>query len=139
MRARENSLWRWLDKFKHPMLQMTRVESQDYPDVSGCFDGCAFLIALKSVGRSKTGNIDCELTTAHAMFLRRRWRVGGLAFVLVHVGGARYLVRGCDAGYLTKPVSLQTLDGLDMLAYTESDREAIFNAIKEECSAQTSL
>jgi hypothetical protein len=111
MRALEKNLWRWLagsrkalaDRVTGGRLHLCRVENSaavGYPDVEGCYNGRSFHIELKTAERPTrpSTRLDANLSRAQALWLDRRWRVGGSCFVLLQVDSgpraARYLIPG---------------------------------------------
>lgn len=102
-RSRESSLWEWLSRAAPTGSMLKRVEDildRGTPDVFMIYDGQVAVVELKSVQRAPT--IYTELRAEQASVLRRWWRAGGRAYVLVQVGVARdakrYLVAAerCD-------------------------------------------
>jgi len=109
-KARENSLWKWLKQAKLQIgqeLDMHRVEnsvSQGMPDVEGFLGGAGqFWAELKAAERPKKPDtpVRFDVREAQVEWLRRRWSLGGAAWLLVQVGSGRtrdiYLIDGSQA------------------------------------------
>lgn len=106
--AIDGGLWAWLGpKCKLiKKLHIERVENSvgvGRPDVNGCYDGRGFDIELKRGWDEATSDkITIKFQKSQPGWLRKRWSVGGYAWVLIKVGmGAKmrlYLIRGCDIG-----------------------------------------
>ena len=137
-RARESSLWNWLNDHKPAGCVMRRVEDvlqRGTPDVPlGIYKGQTFVLELKSVPRRPRADVWCELTSDQASFLRLWWRSGGRSFVLVQVGMAaaarRYLVAAECCHELLRPLSEARLDALARIGGSPTAEEVIECCIK---------
>lgn len=104
--AKENTLWSWLRKARQVLreLDIERVENSvatGTPDTDGCYKCSAFKIELKRSPAPKRGEaVTITWQKRQQPWLRRRWRAGGLAWLLLAVGEGhniqRFLIRGCD-------------------------------------------
>lgn len=124
--AREALLWKWMHERGRvlPMLDMRRVENtltRGTPDVDLNYWGHQAWVELKgcdSPARA-TSQLVYELHPLQSMWLRRRWAVGGMSWLYFRVGLGmhvrRYLVAGCRAEELEKPVPEGTLAGMSLL------------------------
>ncbi len=82
------------------------------------------MVELKSVDDGAL--IDCELKSEQSSFLRRWVTAGGSAWVLIRVGGRRYLVHAMDSHHLLKPIAKLRLLGISHINATDN-AESIIN------------
>lgn len=104
--AFEKSLWQWFRKGLRgqPGLHMERIENLvggGRPDINGCYDGVVFDIELKRVHKLVHGTrVKVKFQPMQKPWLKKRWSVGGLSWLLIALGEGRsvrrFLVRGCD-------------------------------------------
>lgn len=120
----ETSLWGWLKRGTKKIreLDMQRIEnaSGSHPDVEGCFEGVQFWLELKTAEAPKKlgGDVRVKFQPKQIPWAKRRWSVGGNAYVLLQVGSRRYLIPGCDLDIfegdeLYKTVSISKLEQHD--------------------------
>jgi len=105
----EGTLWKWMKKAKlffKASLDLNRVEngvSSGMPDTEGCLRGVQFWIELKCSARPArpTTPIKPKFRPAQVPWLKRRWKAGGRAFVLLQVAkgadASRYLIHASKA------------------------------------------
>ncbi len=107
----ESTFWTWLRTGlkKLENLDIQRIESKigsGVPDVEGCWNGKTFWVELKACDRPKraTSQLEFKISQGQIIWLKRRWRCGGNAFLLLRVGCNRdakiYLIKGCDARHM---------------------------------------
>lgn len=124
--ARENLLWQWMHEHgRHMrMLDMRRVENyltKGTPDVDLCYWAHQAWVELKGCNApvNASSQLRYELTPLQAMWLTRRWDVGGSSWVYFRVGInrgiRRYLVPGYRAGELEKCVPEGMLASMSLL------------------------
>jgi|DEB0MinimDraft_6_1074348.scaffolds.fasta_scaffold141633_1 penicillin-binding protein-related factor A (putative recombinase) len=112
---KEKALWAWLRDGAKPVrrdLHMHRVENEvevGCPDVEGCYRGSCFWTELKSCPEpGPRGGVQVKITDRQMDWLRRRRKVGGLAWLLIRVGTGNkrrhYLLEGEDLTALRKSV-----------------------------------
>lgn len=119
-RARENSLWHWLEKgATSPDLVLKRVENlvdTGFPDTIGCWGGLTIAIELKVGIPRADGTIWCRLTGVQSMTLIQFAKAKASAWVLAQVGvGAaaqRFLIPAADSPKIIEPVPLSLLRSL---------------------------
>lgn len=136
--AIDGGLWAWLGPKCKTMegLHIERIENSigaGRPDVNGCFKGSGFDIELKRGWDEKTSDkIKVKFQKAQPGWLKKRWKVGGNAWVLIKVGmGAKmrlYLIRGCDIG-------ATTLVGDDLVWNTNERHLSDISVIRPDASA----
>lgn len=102
----ESSLWTWLKQAREKLrdLHMNRVENViagGMPDVEGKLQGGRqFWIELKVAIRVPvlpSTVVRFRTRDKQSTWLRRRWLVGGNAFMLLQVGPERFLIPGREA------------------------------------------
>lgn len=106
--AIDAGLWAWIQPVWKTIkeLHFERVENgvaSGTPDVDACYKGKAFKIELKRGVTFKTNDeVEIAFRKTQPSWLKKRWSVGGNAWVLIKTGmGATmklYLIRGCDIG-----------------------------------------
>lgn len=139
--ARESALWRWLKRAEAELaddLHMHRVEnavSLGMPDVEGHMrSGRQFWIELKSSPRPArhATPVRVKFQPRQVPWLRRRWDLGGLAWVLLQVGsGAErrvYLVPGGDAWLLERGLVERSIEELSAVPVKAGPAEVIRRA-----------
>jgi penicillin-binding protein-related factor A (putative recombinase) len=141
----EQNLWKWLKKEVQPLvaqkdLHICRVENPvgpGYPDVEGCYKGIGFHLELKAVERPKKN--ETLITLRHMrqrqiIWLEKRWRAGGSAWVLLRIGqreGARiYLLPGNTAARLREGVLERSIDAISEIHPQASGCMIIYAVIK---------
>lgn len=137
--AIDGGIWNWLmPKCKLiDGLHIERVENSvgsGRPDVNGCFKGSGFDIELKRGWDQKSNDhIKVKFQKSQPGWLKKRWKVGGNAWVLIKVGmGAKmrhYLIRGCDIGS-TKVV------GDDLIWETNERHLSDISVIRTDATAE---
>lgn len=110
--AIDGGIWAWMGPKCKTIegLHIERVENSvgpgGTPDVDGCFKGSGFKLELKHAHEKKTSDhVDISFRKGQPGWLKKRWAVGGNAWVLLKTGmGATmklYLIRGCDLGHMS--------------------------------------
>lgn len=121
-----------------PDLDIHRIEnalSAGTPDVEGCFCSFAFQIELKASERPtrETSQLNYELTTTQAHWLRRRWNVGGSSWLYMRLGkgptASYYLIRGRDAGEFITRQPVTTFQRLAVLPSDHSWQDALYTIV----------
>ena len=112
--ANESALWKWLNEFHHPRVQMDRIENslgRSIPDVEGQIMASHFHLELKCLhGQAglkslAKGKIDYAEETGILKFqigqrewAYKRWQIGGIAYILIEgFRGDLYLIPGAYA------------------------------------------
>jgi len=137
--AIDGGLWAWMGPKCKTIegLHIERVENSigtGRPDVNGCFKGSGFDIELKRGWEEKTSDkIKIKFQKSQPGWLRKRWKVGGNAWVLIKVAmGAKmrlYLIRGCDIG-------ATTVVGDDLVWNTNERHLADISVIRTDADAE---
>lgn len=136
MRTEEKNLWQWLKNGADSLedIHMQRIENvvkKNTPDVEGTYKKRSFVIELKSI--NKVYELRKKLTAGQAMFLYKRWSVGGSAWLLVEVEGLRrYLIPGLYAVELLYPVKEKTLAVLSACTSPQASAVEMLEAIHDE-------
>ena len=120
--AFESNLWKWLrQETKHlsKVLHMCRIETSTmlgYPDIELCYRGKCATIELKGAKRPKrtTTKVQVKVRPEQVIWLKKRWAIGGKAWILLRVGEhkniCKYLISGDKAdkvGKVTEDILLE--------------------------------
>ena len=131
MTTRESNLWKWLSKFQHSRLMLTRIENTvgvGTSDVQGVFKGVQFWIELKSAAH----NHAVKITVDQVLFLEQYCRCGGNGYVLTQTGSRRYLFHSPYAfRRLLAGVPPHKLHGISLIKPHATQCE-IFEAIEND-------
>ena len=149
--SRESALWTWLAKAKltfRESLHMLRIETstmKGFPDVEGYLSiksvpggGGNFLMELKSSERPAKSETVVRFKVrdreAQINFLKKRWKLGHNAWLLLQVGsgnqGKRYLIPGQHAQMVYDGVPEWTLLQLSVIHPKHSPTEIIQAAVR---------